>query len=443
MNYAMRVMNILISIGSLGLGGAEKQAVWLSNQFAADNDVTLITYHGGKRQSELSSKVNWVRLIPEIASEYPYEYLEKSHNESNREFVRAETSFVKNIFSLRTPRLRRSKNEIWLWLKTYLKKSKIAMRFSRSRIVIQVINKFLSSVSLIRSFWEVHKLISNTKPRFVVTFLYHDTLILGLATLLRMNPPRLIVGRRSPFGYCDENRILIEKWLMRWIYRKADAAVTNSTSNVPNAILDGIALEKISLIENFVDSDVNRFRESNEEQLSLLCIANFHHYKNHFNLIKAISNFHGRVKVTFLGEGPLKVAAIDLARDLKVDSKFYGHEDQQDVLTHKMDFFVLPSKFEGNSNALLEALIEGFPAITTPVGIASQLCKIGAPVIVTSGFEVEDFEDAIHRALCEKDYYSSVAKSFMHTIARAHSKQTIFTQWSNLLDNLSASPKEK
>jgi glycosyltransferase involved in cell wall biosynthesis len=123
-----------------------------------------------------------------------------------------------------------------------------------------------------------------------------------------------------------------------------------------------------------------------------------------------------------------------------VDSKFYSHEDQQDIVTHKMDFFILPSTFEGNSNALLEALIEGFPAITTPVGIASELEKIGAPVIVTSGFEVEDFEKAIQTAICEREFYSNVAKRFMHTIAIAHSKQTIFTQWSGLLNDFSASP---
>ena len=427
-------MKILISIGSLGLGGAEKQAVWLANQFAANNDVTLITYYGGKRESELSSNVKWLRLIPESSSEQSHESPTKSLEDSKHDAVATEANSGRKIFILREPKSGSAKKEIRLWIEIYIEKSKIATEF---------INKILSGLLLIRSLREAHHLISNTQPKFVVTFLYHDTLILGLATLLRMKRPKLIVGRRSPFGYCEENRSLMEKLLMRWIYKRADAAVTNSTSNVANAILDGIAVEKIFLIENFVDSNANKFREAKEEQLSLLCIANFYHYKNHFNLIKAISNFHGSIKVTFLGDGPLKAAATDLARDLNVDSKFYGHDDQQNVLTHKMDFFILPSKFEGNSNALLEALIEGFPAITTPVGIASQLSEIGAPVIVTSGFEVADFEVAIHRALRDRDFYSSVAKSFMHTIASAHSKQTIFTQWSNLLDDLSASSKGK
>jgi hypothetical protein len=62
---------------------------------------------------------------------------------------------------------------------------------------------------------------------------------------------------------------------------------------------------------------------------------------------------------------------------------------------------------------------------------------------VTSGFEVEDFEKAIHTALSEKEFYSATAKSFKHSIASAHSKQTIFTQWSSLLDDFSASPLGK
>jgi len=434
MNYATRVMNILISIGSLGLGGAEKQAVWLANEFALGNEVTLITYHGGKRESDLAKRVRWIRLIPEAKSEYSNNVLKRFFVENNKLVVGNNCSTAKGMSNIGKMALRDKLNKLYFWSKKVMK---------NSVIIGGAVNKAWSIFSISRNFVEIYKTISIAQPKFVITFLYHDTLMIGLATLLRIKPPKLIVGRRSPFGYCEDDRSLMQKWLMRWIYRRCDAAVTNSVANVPNAVLDGVAPEKIYLIENFVDSEANKFREANEEQLTFLCIANFYHYKNHFNLIKAFATFNGSIKLTLLGEGPLKDAAIELARDLEVDSKFYGHEDQKDVVTHKMDFFILPSTFEGNSNALLEALIEGFPAITTPVGIASQLYKIGAPVIVTSGFEVEDFEKAIHRALREKELYSSVAKSFKNTIANAHSKQTIFTQWSSLLNDFSASPKGK
>lgn len=427
-------MNILISIGSLGLGGAEKQAVWLANEFAVDNEVTLITYHGGKRESELSNRVRWIRLIPEVKSEYSKNVLKRFLIENSNLVASNEGSTRKRMSNLGKMALRDKLNKLFLWTKEVMK---------NSRVIGKSVNRVWSIFSISKNFIEIYKTISVAQPMFVITFLYHDTLIIGLATLLRKNPPKLIVGRRSPFGYCEDHRSLTQKWLMRWIYGRADAAVTNSVANVPNAVLDGVASEKIYLIENFVDPAANKFRKAGEEQLTFLCIANFYNYKNHFNLIKAFAKFKGDIKLTLLGDGPLKAAAFDLARDLEVDSEFYGHEDQQDIATHKMDFFILPSVFEGNSNALLEALIEGFPAITTPVGIASELYKIGAPVIVTSGFEVEDFEKAIHTALREKDFYSGVAKGFMHTIANAHSKQTIFTQWSSLLDDLSASPKGK
>lgn len=434
MNYATRVMTILISIGSLGLGGAEKQAVWLANEFAVDNEVTLITYHGGKRESELSNRVRWIRLIPEAKSEYSKNFLKQFLIENSNQVASAKGSLARRMPILDKMALRNKLDKFYLWSKKVL---------NNSVLISSTLNKAWSIFSISRNFMQVYKAISVAQPKFVITFLYHDTLMIGLATLLRTSPPKLIVGRRSPFGYCEDNRSLTQRWLMRWIYSRAHAAVTNSEANVPNAVLDGVAPEKIYLIENFVDSGTSRFREANEEQLTFLCIANFYHYKNHFNLIKASAKFNGLIKLTFLGEGPLKAAAMDLARDLEVNSTFYGHEDQQDILTHKMDFFILPSTFEGNSNALLEALIEGFPAITTPVGIASELNKIGAPVIVTSGFEVDDFEKAIHKSLREKEFYSSVAKEFMHTIANAHSKETIFTKWSNLLDDFSASPKGK
>lgn len=427
-------MNILISIGSLGLGGAEKQAVWLANEFAVDNEVTLITYHGGKRESELSNRVRWVRLIPEAESEFSNNFLKQLLIENSNHVTGNKSRKAKKMSIVTKIGLRDRLNKLYFWGKQVIK---------NSEKVANVVNRARSIFSISKNFIEIYKTISVAQPKFVITFLYHDTLMVGLATLLRIRPPKLIVGRRSPFGYCEDNRSLTQKWIMRWIYGRANAAVTNSSANVPNAVLDGVALEKIRLIENFVDSRANKFQETKEEQLTFLCTANFYHYKNHFNLIKAFAKFNGNIKLTLLGEGPLKAAAIDLARDLKVDSKFYGHEDQQDVVTYKMDFFILPSKFEGNSNALLEALIEGFPAITTPVGIALQLHKVGAPVIVTSGFEVEDFEKAIDAAIHGKEFYAGIAKSFMNTIANAHSKQTIFTQWSRLLDDFSASPKGK
>jgi glycosyltransferase involved in cell wall biosynthesis len=428
-------MNILISIGSLGLGGAEKQAVWLANEFAIDNEVTLITYHGGSRETELSSLVRWIRIIPETISEdtsnaFSGFLIENTHVKSKS----------KSKFSANREFPKSRRNSLQHGINKFYIKTKEGIK--NSSLVGKKANKAWSILLVAKNFVDVYRIISTAKPEFVITFLYHDTLVIGLSTLLRRNPPKLIVGRRSPFGY-TENRSRAQKIVMRWVYRRASAAVTNSLVNVPNALADGIAEEKISQIENFVDSNSNKYMQANEDQLTLICVANFFDYKNHFNLIKAISKFNGTVKVKFLGEGPLKEDAMNLAKDLGVNSIFYGHEEQKKIATHAMDFFVLPSEFEGNSNALLEAILEGFPAITTPVGNASQLRKTGAPVIVTSGFDVKDLEKAIQIALVDKDNYVNIAKAHMHTIAEAHSKRAIFNQWADLLGNLSASPKGK
>ena len=62
-------MKILISIGTLGLGGAEKQAVWLANRLSEEHEVTLLTYHGGAREKDISSRIAWKTIFDDDEEE--------------------------------------------------------------------------------------------------------------------------------------------------------------------------------------------------------------------------------------------------------------------------------------------------------------------------------------------------------------------------------------
>ena len=64
--------------------------------------------------------------------------------------------------------------------------------------------------------------------------------------------------------------------------------------------------------------------------------------------------------------------------------KFMGHIPDVTEALVAGDIFVLPSRSEGNSNALIEALCAGLPCIATRVGAADQMIQDGA-----NGFLVE------------------------------------------------------
>lgn len=75
-----------------------------------------------------------------------------------------------------------------------------------------------------------------------------------------------------------------------------------------------------------------------------------------------------------------------LIDEFKLGSKvhFAGHLNNISPVLAASDVFVLPSRSEGNSNALLQALVVGLPCIATRVGNAPEIIKNGS-----NGFLVE------------------------------------------------------
>ncbi|MFL6733070.1 MAG: glycosyltransferase [Sphingomicrobium sp.] len=73
------------------------------------------------------------------------------------------------------------------------------------------------------------------------------------------------------------------------------------------------------------------------------------------------------VRLMLLGSGPQENELRDLARELGVadDVHFAGQVANPFAYLHRSSLFVLPSRWEGMSNALLEALASGCPSIAT------------------------------------------------------------------------------
>lgn len=77
-----------------------------------------------------------------------------------------------------------------------------------------------------------------------------------------------------------------------------------------------------------------------------------------------------RWSLLLLGDGPLLIELEDTARGLGIDSEveFRGSVFNVSSDLNTSDMFVLPSRAEGLSNALLEAMACGLPCIATRIG---------------------------------------------------------------------------
>jgi len=86
-----------------------------------------------------------------------------------------------------------------------------------------------------------------------------------------------------------------------------------------------------------------------------------------------------RLRLVLIGEGPLLAPCQTLLEDagLAGQAWFAGSRDDVPDIMRAIDVFVLPSKAEGISNTILEAMACGLPVIATDVGGNGELVDAG------------------------------------------------------------------
>lgn len=160
-----------------------------------------------------------------------------------------------------------------------------------------------------------------------------------------------------------------------------------------------------------------------DREFTWICAARFHSIKNHQALLRA---FHQTLQnrpesvLLLVGEGPGHAELQALACELGMQSKvrFLGRRNDLPALLNASDAFVLASRFEALSIALLEAAACGLPIACTDVG--------GNRDIVVDGFngflakpDASDLGDAMERI----SGLSFAARSAFGSNARTHIKR--------------------
>ena len=125
-------------------------------------------------------------------------------------------------------------------------------------------------------------------------------------------------------------------------------------------------------------------------------------------------------RLALAGTGPLEQELRALARELGLESKvaFLGARDDVPDLLRAADAFVLPSESEGLSNALLEALASGTPAIASDIAANRELVGDGAAVLFPVG-DADALAKALARVLSEGELARSLREKG-RALAREH-----------------------
>ncbi|GJL54511.1 MAG: LPS N-acetylglucosaminyltransferase [Nitrospirales bacterium] len=235
-----------------------------------------------------------------------------------------------------------------------------------TRIALNMVGQSHSRLSaLIANIWRIlalRRALQNSQATIVISFVAATNILTILAT--RGLAKTVVVSERN-----DPHRQFLGQpwqWLRNHGYRMADWVTTNS-QGVLRVLNYYVPTEKLLLTPNPVVQPPIQESVKRDEPF-FLAVGRLYHQKAYDVLLAGLAKSCARNvgwRLVILGDGPERRELEELSREIEVDDlvDWQGQIDNPFPWYAGASAFVLPSRYEGMPNALLEAMAAGLPAI--------------------------------------------------------------------------------
>lgn len=313
--------NILIIVTKGDTGGAQQSVFNLAKGLKNTGENVTVAFGDGEFLKN--------KLLSENIAFHQFQYLKRT----------------KNLFT----------NLLFIWeIKKYLEKNSFTtVHFNSSNALLGAVGAKLSTnkPQTVFTFRGLSLIDQNYTSKFISkTFFY-----LYFKILLNFVDKQIYVSKENQ-EYCQKNGLA-----------KNDSTIYNGLP--PLNFLDReIARTELSRIvkkdlsHNFIIGSVGRLT----------------YQKNYEFLIKItpkILKNNPNIKIIIIGEGTERKLYAELIKNLKLEGSVLLAGDQLDAYKYlkAFDVFTLPSRYEGMSITLIEAIQAGLPILTTEVGGAKEM----------------------------------------------------------------------
>lgn len=247
--------------------------------------------------------------------------------------------------------------------------------------------------------------IRSMRPDAVVSVMGYVNLALLAAKPLFAASTRLVVREANVL---DATLRALPRWLparaaYRHLYPRA-AAVIVPTRAIGEQISRVAPAARIEVVHNPVQADV-LFRwatpplRPSGSGLVLVGAGRLTHQKGFDRLIELIPQLPGDTRLTIYGDGPdrgeleARIAELGLSERVTLP----GFSEKVAAAMAGADAFVLPSRWEGLPNVVLESLTLGTPVIASDEAGVEDIASAASPGAVVIAPVDERFADAIRR----------------------------------------------
>jgi glycosyltransferase involved in cell wall biosynthesis len=255
------------------------------------------------------------------------------------------------------------------------------------------------------------KVVKQVRPRTVLSTLGHMNLALTIAKPLLPRGTRLVVRETAdPRMFLADSTSYRRIWagLYRMFYRRADRIVCLSDAMVEDMAVN-FKLPPQKLVRIYNPVDVTNVRELAERGVNpyagagphLVAAGRLSREKGFDLLLAAMPAVRKRFPqaiLTILGEGPLGGELAAQAQRLGVSEavRFAGFLENPWLYFRHSSVFVLPSRYEGLPNVVLEALAVQVPVVVADCpGAIRELAAADAGLVVVPPESPEELAAAI------------------------------------------------
>ncbi|HZS66645.1 MAG TPA: TIGR03088 family PEP-CTERM/XrtA system glycosyltransferase [Burkholderiales bacterium] len=144
-----------------------------------------------------------------------------------------------------------------------------------------------------------------------------------------------------------------------------------------------------------------------------------------------------RMRLVLVGDGPQRAALASLFEERRVSEHVWFAGERNDIaeVMRGLDCFVLPSRAEGVSNTILEAMASRLPIVATRVGGNAELLESGMTGLLVPPADSDALARAILTYFTERSTARRHAKAARHVAETRFSLERMVADYTNLYAN--------
>lgn len=288
----------------------------------------------------------------------------------------------------------------------------------------------------------LRRMIRTIHPDVVLSFLTNVN-VLAISSLGTAQVPLIISERTDPAADVDLSRTLRMARVL--VYPFADALVVQTAAAAERYAARLRRVARIEIIHNPLpkELDDSPLRSRHEGPGGrVIAMGRLSPEKGFDSLIEAYANAlasDSSWSLQIWGDGPLHSELTQLIEKLHLRERVQlcGATTQPWVAMAAAQIFVLPSRYEGFPNAMLEAMAVGLPCVAfdCPSG-PRELADGGSAAIIVPAGDVSQLALALRQFAADREARRALGERAAAHVRRAFGEQRVIEHWDRLIDEL-------